>query len=274
MKLSIITVTHHRPELFSQKALASIFAQTDCSFEWIVINDGADPATSALIQSLDPNFGLIYRDMPHPSEGFGLSHGRNLGLSLASSEVVTYLDDDNQFDPDFVSETIKFYQDHSNCSYSMTTQRRNRHVLKDGQIVKAGREFISPEKNCTLTDLVTHQQLFDSNGFSHLRFAAPDWNPNLRIYVDYDYLLRCISLWGRSSFLLNSQVLVDYTQTNEGVIGRSSYQDWGEELEQIYQNLANYKVLLSYEVDILRSLIAKYKRSSYGTDNNSFFLAR
>jgi glycosyltransferase involved in cell wall biosynthesis len=259
MKLSIITVTRCRSQLLSQMALASILGQTSRSFEWIVINDGADLATKSLIQGLNPDFPLIYRDMPHPVAGFGLAHGRNFGLSVASGEIVTYLDDDNHFEPIFVAEMINFYQRYPQCQYSMATQRRRRDVINRGQVIKAGKEFISPTVNCTLADLITHRQLIDSNGFSHRRMAAPAWNPELRIYVDYDYLLRCADQWGREKFRLNPQVLVTYTQTNEGIIGRSSYQDWGIELDQIFRNRAEYGVLTGEEAEILRSLAAKYQ---------------
>jgi glycosyltransferase involved in cell wall biosynthesis len=259
MKLSIITVTHCRSQLLSQMALASILGQTSRSFEWIVINDGADLATKSLIQGLNPDFPLIYRDRPHPVAGFGLAHGRNFGLAVASGEIVTYLDDDNQFEPIFVAEMINFYQRYPQCQYSMATQRRRRDVIDRGQVVKAGKEFISPRVDCTLADLITHRQLIDSNGFSHRRIGAPAWNPDLKIYVDYDYLLRCASSWGREGFMLNPQVLVEYTQTNEGIIGRSSYQDWGVELDQVYSNQADYGILAYEEVEILRLLADKYQ---------------
>ncbi len=267
MKLSIITVTHFRSQLLSQMALVSILGQTSRSFEWIVINDGADLATKSLIQGLNPDFPLIYQDMPHPVAGFGLAYGRNFGLSLASGEVVTYLDDDNQFEPIFVDETINFYRRYPHCEYSMASQRRRRDVIDSfartggdrGQVIKAGKEFISPTADCTLADLITHRQLIDSNGFSHRRMDAPAWNPDLKIYVDYDYLLRCAGQWGREGFRLNPQVLVAYTQTNEGIIGRSSYQDWGVELERIYSSEADYGVLVDEEVEILRSLATKYQ---------------
>jgi glycosyltransferase involved in cell wall biosynthesis len=260
MKLSIITVTHCRSQLLSQTALVSILAQTDRCFEWIVINDGADPMTRSVIKGLNPDFPLNYQDMPHPIKGFGLAYGRNLGISLASGEIVAYLDDDNKFDPTFVAETLAFYQRHPQCRFSMTTQRRRRRIIHQTQVVKEGREFISPQANSTLADLITHRQLVDSNGFSHRRINAPAWNPWLKIYLDYDYLLRCTGLWGRSSFRLNPQMLVEYIQTNQGVIGRSSYQEWGIELEQIYRNRADYAVLADEEVIRLRSLASQYQQ--------------
>jgi glycosyltransferase involved in cell wall biosynthesis len=48
MKLSLITATYFRAELFSRRALPSVLEQTDLGFEWIVINDGADPETKNL----------------------------------------------------------------------------------------------------------------------------------------------------------------------------------------------------------------------------------
>ena len=54
-QISIITVTRNRAELLAQKALASLQQQTSFGFEWIVINDGFDTATRALIESVKPN---------------------------------------------------------------------------------------------------------------------------------------------------------------------------------------------------------------------------
>ena len=45
MKLSLITGTRERANTLASCALPSVLMQTDCQFEWIVINDGADPQT-------------------------------------------------------------------------------------------------------------------------------------------------------------------------------------------------------------------------------------
>jgi glycosyltransferase involved in cell wall biosynthesis len=58
--ISIVTATHNRPEALVSKALPSILQQADRSFEWIVINDGADPQTRQTIQQLQTNFEIIY----------------------------------------------------------------------------------------------------------------------------------------------------------------------------------------------------------------------
>jgi len=47
---------------------------------------------------------------PAKSSGFGLCHARNLGLSAASGELVSYLVDDNAIAPEFIAQTKQFSQ--------------------------------------------------------------------------------------------------------------------------------------------------------------------
>jgi len=232
-KLSIITATHHRAELLSENALASLQRQRDFEFEWIVVNDGCDRATRTLIEASELPFKTRYLEMPHPKDGFGLCHARNYGLSVATSDFVTYLDDDNVLAPDFVSATYKFFQANAQVSCSMAHQWRRRDRVEDGLVLRSGIPFAAPSATATVKDLLVQKELFDSNGFTHRRQNAPQWNPAYRVFADYEYFLRCIRCWGRSAFRLNPILLVKYVQRSDGVIGQSSYQEWVMELQQI-----------------------------------------
>lgn len=256
-KVSIITVTRSRPQLLVQ-AIASLQAQTSQDFEWIVINDGEDPATKELISNLSLDFPIHYNSMPSLILGFGLCHGRNRGLILADGEIITYLDDDNTFNPNFVAETIAFFEAHPQINYSMPVQQRRRDVIEAGVVVKRGKEFFSPSLDCSIEELINHQQLIDSNGFCHQANAQLNWNPDLRIYIDYEFLLRCVDLWGREKFATNPVVLVDYIQTNQGIIGQSNYQDWAKELECIVKSYYLYSCLSEGNILALDSLKDKY----------------
>lgn len=241
--LSIITVTRNRAGLLKEKALSSLLKQTSRDFEWIVINDGGDTNTNEVILNLNTQFRIVYREMKHPTQGFGLCWGRNLGLLLATSSLVTYLDDDNSFKPSFVEETLKFFASYPSIKLSMPRQERIREVWQQGKKVKTSKKFISPETGTELEELVTHQQLFDSNGFTHYLQQAPVWNPNYRIYCDYEYFLQCLSNWGQFAFRLNPRVLVEYIQTNQGVIGQSNLKDWALELLEIFKSKRDYSIL-------------------------------
>ena len=247
MKLSLITGTYQRPQTLAQKALPSVLAQavSPSNFEWIVVNDGADPATAALIRGLDVPFPVIHIPICHSADGFGLCHARNAGLEAARGDVVAYLDDDNSLDPRFAAQTLQFFHAHPAIECCLPQQRRQRISSK-----KQGKPFISPMANCTTAELIRHDQLFDSNGFAHRRVGAPRWNPEFRIFCDYEYFLQSLGAWGTNAFAIQPEVLVNYVQTTAGVIGQSCYGDWARELELICHRGEHYPIIHPYLPDL------------------------
>jgi glycosyltransferase involved in cell wall biosynthesis len=243
IKLSIVTVTRNRPQKLIASAAVSLQQQTNHDFEWIVINDGGDRETKDSIEQLQSDFAIVIADMEHPETGFGLCYGRNLGLKLASSELVTYLDDDNHFLPEAVASIIEFFESHPHIKFTMPLQQRRRDAIEYGKTIKKGKAFVSPDFTTTVRDLIEQKQLIDSNGFTHHRDPSPSWNPNHRIYCDYEYFLQCLNVWNESTFALLPRILVDYVQTNDGVIGKSSYFDWAIELERIIAHAYSYSIL-------------------------------
>ena len=246
-QISIITVTRNRAKLLAQRAFISLQQQTSSNFEWIVINDGADTATKELIEKVKPDlpFNLTYREIRHPEDGFALCHGRNLGIELAQNELVTYLDDDNQFYPDFVDSMTTFMSANQRIRLALPLQKRSRQVWQNGTVVVRGKTFISPSFDSKVEDLIYHRELVDSNGLTHRRADAPRWNKSHRIYCDYEYCLQCLSLWGSDCFEINPNPLVEYIQSNQGIIGQSDYGNWAMELKQIVVNHKSYPILAS-----------------------------
>ncbi|NEQ48471.1 MAG: glycosyltransferase family 2 protein [Leptolyngbya sp. SIOISBB] len=166
MKLSLITATHHRPHYLQQKALPSVLAQSveGSELEWIVVNDGSNPETAQLIAPLRSHFAVVHLPMPHPEEGFGLCHARNLGLQHATGEIVAYLDDDNAIAPDFTRQVLHFFEQRPDINFTMVQQRRRRDTPQ-----KQGQSFVAPATDCTASSLLRQDDLFDSNGFAHRR---------------------------------------------------------------------------------------------------------
>jgi glycosyltransferase involved in cell wall biosynthesis len=257
-KLSIITATHYRAGLLAERSIPSILKQTDKEFEWVVVNDGPDPKTRELVKNLKAECTIVYQEMEHPREGFGLCHGRNLGLSVASGEIVAYLDDDNALYPEYVKETKEYFGRNPEMKSSMAQQQRRRDVLQSGQVTKQGKPFISPKEGTTITELLQHRELFDSNGFGHYRSEAPEWNPKYKIFIDYEYWLQCLDRWGENSFCINPKVLVEYVQTTEGVIGRSSYGEWAVELNSLLKE-NRYASLKAEDIEVLKELAEKWQ---------------
>ena len=246
-QISMITVTKNRAKLLEARALTSLQQQTSSNFEWIVINDGSDTATRELVERVKPslNFDLTYLEMPHPDVGFALCHGRNLGIELAKNDLVAYLDDDNALYPNFVADMIGFMSVNLEIRLALPLQSRSRQVWQNGNVVVRGTTFISPSSDSNVDDLICHRELVDSNGFTHILADAPRWNVGHRIYCDYEYFLQCISLWDSDRFGLIREPLVEYIQSNQGIIGQSNYGDWAKELTQIIENVENYRIFVN-----------------------------
>jgi hypothetical protein len=47
-----------------------------------------------------------------------------------------------------------------------------------------------------LSTLITQRSLFESNGFTHYRADAPRWNPDYRMFADYEFFLGRLRQWG------------------------------------------------------------------------------
>lgn len=203
--------------------------------------------------------------MPHPQHGFGLCHARNLGLTSARGDLIAYLDDDNTIAPEFVAATQQFFEQHPTVMCSMTQQWRRRDQVEGDRLIRSGLPFVSPTATATVVDLLTQRELFDSNGFTHRRQNAPQWNPTYRIFADYEYFLQCLSRWGRDRFRLHPAVLVEYVQRSDGIIGRSSYRDWAIELQFLLDQVDGYCALEPSAIAPLEQLVCRWQTAAATT---------
>ena len=96
---TIIIPTHDRPMLL-KRTLESLIAQTCQDFKVVIVSDtpGYLPPYQELSQ-LDKRFDYVLRSTGAP----GPAASRNLGLAIADSEYILFLDDDDTFRPDHLA---------------------------------------------------------------------------------------------------------------------------------------------------------------------------
>jgi glycosyltransferase involved in cell wall biosynthesis len=88
------------------EALASVFAQSFKDLEVIVVNDGS-PDRERLELALSPYMSrIVYLDQ----ENRGPSAARNLAILRAQGDLLAFLDSDDTWLPEYLSEQIKFLQ--------------------------------------------------------------------------------------------------------------------------------------------------------------------
>jgi glycosyltransferase involved in cell wall biosynthesis len=97
---TIIIPTHDRPQLL-KRTLESLIAQTCQDFKVVIVSDtpGYLPPYQELSQ-LDKRFDYVLRSTGVP----GPAASRNLGLAIADSEYILFLDDDDTYRPDHIAK--------------------------------------------------------------------------------------------------------------------------------------------------------------------------
>ena len=102
---SIVVPTHERPRLL-HRALRSIVLQDFTDYEVVVVNDGSKLSYDRVLDFCDAtnlkNFKYIKMD-----ENLGVSLARNAGARVASGRYVTFLDDDDELLPGFLTATCE-----------------------------------------------------------------------------------------------------------------------------------------------------------------------
>lgn len=97
-KISVIMLTYNREELVS-RAIESILSQTFYDFEFIIVDNGSTDRSGAIAEEYAAKDSRIR--MIHRSRG-NIGSGRNSGLDAAGGEYITFIDDDDWAEPDFL----------------------------------------------------------------------------------------------------------------------------------------------------------------------------
>lgn len=247
--LSVITATRDRPEMVMRVCFPSLLAQTHGDFEWIVVNDGAHQTTRAQMQGLRAPFPIRYLETDATGSR-GLCDARNLGLTQARAPWISYLDDDNAYDPDFINTVLTFHRDHPMIKCTMPQQRRHRDLSDTGVVVRSTLTQVQPRSGMSVDALVMGgRNQIDANGLVHERHRQLRWNPQFHVFADYEFFLQCLSRWGTQSFTMIEKVLIEYFQRHDGIVGSSNYWQWEAELKRLWENRAAYPVLNALQAE-------------------------
>jgi len=103
-RVTAIVPTCHRPVLL-ERALRSIAAQTVIPAEIIVVED-TDESRGAAARRAVNNYGLDKVIVVGNSRAKGVSGARNTGAELGTGELLAFLDDDDEWLPDYLSNAL------------------------------------------------------------------------------------------------------------------------------------------------------------------------
>jgi len=115
--VSVIIPTYNYAE-FLPDALDSVFGQTFADWEAIVIDDGSTDNTREVIQPYLNDGRVRY----HRTNHIGASAARNLGISLATSPLIAFLDADDLWLPEKLERQVGLFRSDPDLGVTCTGQ--------------------------------------------------------------------------------------------------------------------------------------------------------
>jgi len=140
-----VIIPVYNGEEYIEEALNSVFAQTYCDFEVIVINDGSTDGTE---ERLKKYFGRI-NYLKQSNRGLAATRGR--AVALARGPFVTFLDADDIWLPRKLERQVEIARDHPECGIITTD------VLSfsdSGVVVPSLKEWYRPVSGDVLENLL------------------------------------------------------------------------------------------------------------------------
>ena len=182
IKVSVVIPAYNHAS-FLQKTIESVLAQTWRDYEIIVVDDGSQDATPAVAAQ----FGAALRYIRQANRGMAAT--RNTGIQAASGELISFLDDDDLWLPDYLATVVPHFQADPSLAamytgYQLTSGEEGRDFPKQGtrtvpanslydQLIEGG--FFPP------SSVSVRKSCLDSIGF---------FDENLQGYADWELWLR------------------------------------------------------------------------------------
>ncbi|MFC6585709.1 glycosyltransferase family 2 protein [Sulfitobacter aestuariivivens] len=176
-KASVIMPTRNRGHIMLN-AVRSVLNQSHRNLELIIVDDGSTDGTQDMLSEVtdDTRLRVI------AGNNGGVSGARNCGLDAATGDVISYLDTDNVWTPDYLRlMMVALEVSGADCAYAAALLRQT-----DGSVHGYRGEPFNWD-HCLTANYV------DLNVFCHKRSlyeAEGGFDPVLRRMVDWDLVLR------------------------------------------------------------------------------------
>ena len=133
-----IVIPLYNKEKFIARTLESVLAQTFKNFEVLIVNDGStDSSVEVAKKYIDDRFRIINQ------KNSGVSAARNKGIKLARAKYIAFLDADDTWEPNFLSEIQRLIKKYPQAGLYGTGYRKINELNKIEKIVRLSKKFTS-----------------------------------------------------------------------------------------------------------------------------------
>ena len=231
--ISTVIPTRNRP-LLVERAVKSAIAQTFKEIEVIVMIDGSDSATCAVLAAIDDP-RLKYVELPIRG---GAAAARNAGVSEAAGEWIAFLDDDDEWLPQKLELQIAAAT-RSQFEFPIVASRLTARSPKG--------DYIRPTRFLSLSEpiseyLLARNSLFQGEGLiqtsvlfitKKLLQKVP-FRTDLQRHQDWDWLLRVNNIAGVGIEFVPEPLAIWYVDEKRKTISGTS--NWRNSLAWLHEN--------------------------------------
>lgn len=243
MKVSVILPTYRRDEDL-RRALHSLAVQDFSDFEVIVVDDNVDMAWNQKVQQMisdlrvdHPAFNIQYFQN---DTQMGSAQARNRGVSMASGEYITFLDDDDEYLQGKIKRQYEFMVDNQ-LDYSITDLHL---YYENGKIAELrSRKYI---KNTDKASLLKYHLMYHLTGTDVIMLTKAYFDliggfPPIDVGDEYYLISRAIDNDGKFGYLPGCDIRA-YVHTGEGGLSSGKSKIAGE--NRLYEYKKKYFPLM------------------------------
>jgi len=229
---SIVVPTFNRPQLLP-RAVRSVLAQTRADWELLVVNDGDQDITPLVAEACgnDPRV-RVFRTQGRR----GAALARNSGIDAARGDIVAFLDDDDEYHPDYLAAIEEAFRTR-NLDFAWTGTTRKRTTSRGTTETE---DFIWDEDSQRPGALTFVLEIATSCGLAIRRSCLQQhggFDAALRTSEDRDLLFRLISHGCRYASIPRPLVSV-HVQRDSGL------SEWRRSVEQAASSARDDEIVL------------------------------
>ena len=164
-----IVIPVYNKEKFVAKTLKSVLSQTFSDFEIIIVNDGSNDNSEAIIQTFQDDRIQFYS-----KKNEGVAIARNFGIEKATADYICFLDADDYWFPNFLETMHQFIAklpEQMIFASAIEIETKNKVILAHYSIPKKSdfeivNFFDASQKECVLwtSSICIHKDVFEKVG--------------------------------------------------------------------------------------------------------------
>jgi len=251
-------LTYNR-ETFVSRAIESIIAQTFSDFEFIIVDNGSSDRSGAIAEEYsakDNRIKVIRREREN------IGSGRNAGLDAAKGEYVTFVDDDDWAEPDYLEFLYNLMvTNNADISICGSWRQSGNGEAKPKYIFD---ELLLHDTETAVTEIIlrkhynsaTPTKLFKKNIFDNLRFPIHGKYDDIAMTYKFFANSRLTAIQGKGKYYF-----VRHEGNNSGAATNHQFLD----PQQLKEYLSVFRERTEYISSVLPNLadLARWSEWSY-----------